>query len=108
MKFLHLSIFVGHFCPPGSESALSIQIQIQLIKTKADPDPQHCFPQLIKIKADPDPQHCFPRCEFSFLFLDQDENMEPSAEPQKGEKRGLKKPTPIIKGRDILSSLTNK
>jgi hypothetical protein len=62
--------------------------------------------QLIKIKADPDP--LLSRCEISVLFIDQDENTEPSAEPQKGEKRGLKKPTPIIKGRDILSLLTNK
>jgi hypothetical protein len=63
-----------------------------------------------KIKADLDPQHCFPGCEIqiSVLFIDQDENTEPSAEPQKGEKRGLKRPTPIMKGRDILSSLTNK
>jgi hypothetical protein len=60
------------------------------------------------IKADPDPQHCFPRCGISVLFIDQDENTEPSTGPQKGEKRGLKKPTQIIKGRDILSLLTNK
>ncbi len=39
------SFFVGHFCPPGSGSALGIRIsvRIQPIKINADPDQQHCM-----------------------------------------------------------------
>jgi hypothetical protein len=43
------SIFVGHFCPPGSGSGLRIRIRIQIRNTfesgsDPDPDPQHWFP----------------------------------------------------------------
>jgi len=39
------SIFVGHFCPPGSGSNL-------------DPDPQHCWPQMAVLIPDPSSSKC--------------------------------------------------
>jgi hypothetical protein len=37
------SIFVGHFCPPGSGSGSATQIN-------ADPDPQPCFKVILNFK----------------------------------------------------------
>jgi hypothetical protein len=50
------SIFLGHFCPPGSgsESAICMRIRIQqlkLMRIHADPD------------TDPDPKPCFQVCK---------------------------------------------
>jgi hypothetical protein len=66
------SIFVGHFCPPGSGSVLRIRILI-------------LGPHWIRINLDPDPQHWFTPSHIpSFLGL----RLKPSINRHSGIKGG--------------------
>ncbi len=49
MKILYFFYFLGHFCPPGSGSAIWMRIRIQqlkLMRIHADPDPEPWLPVL--------------------------------------------------------------
>jgi hypothetical protein len=60
MKILDFfSIFVGHFCPPGSGSGSAIWMriririqQLKLMQIHADPDPKPCVYDFLSLKND--------------------------------------------------------
>ncbi len=59
MKILDFFLFVGHFHPPGSGSAIWMRIRIQqpkLMRTHVNPDP------------DPDPKPCFVPILYRFVI----------------------------------------